>query len=182
MSDILSSNLQLMGCGASQNIAEPESRNNPSAKSKRGSVPSDESDSDSDDENDLVPSYSTPLMDKLWRVKVLFFDSAKDDKSITMDVFMQRSNIELREIYRALDIFGKISNSSKLDFDILARRLVWPYPKNDMLARFVYCFDLDLNGVISFKEFIILFSMFSPNVSREEKYRSYFKSLCREVS
>ena len=39
------------------------------------------------------------------------------------------------------------------------------------VVRFLYCFDLDDNGDISFSEFVLLFSMFSPSLEREEKYK-----------
>ena len=96
-----------MGCGASQNVTDPGKRSKRRSTSQGLSELSDGSDSDSDEK--ALPSYATPFTDKLWRIKTLFFDSAQQDKNLTIDVFVQRSNIEVREIYRALDIFDKIS-------------------------------------------------------------------------
>ena len=84
----------------------------------------------------MLQNISTPIMDKLWDTKRELFKSPENSLKVTMDAFAMKCNLGIRDIYRALDVFGKISKTSRLDIDILSKLLVWPGRKNAMLRRY----------------------------------------------
>ena len=119
-----------MGCGASlDKIAE-------SGTPHRDADRQSSSSSDSDEESGVLQNISTPIMDKLWDTKRELFKSPENSLKVTMDAFAMKCNLGIRDIYRALDVFGKISKTSRLDIDILSKLLVWPGRKNAMLRRY----------------------------------------------
>jgi hypothetical protein len=139
-----------MGCGSSQNlnsVAEQQSKTKPKKQTDVAEAADEEDDDDSDDDIvDQTPTtrqrtYATPLMDRFWRIKAQFFDTPDDVRgdSVPMDVFMQKAGLEVRDMYKALDVFVKISDSGgKLNIDALAHRLGWTRPKNCILIRQIF--------------------------------------------
>ena len=121
-----------MGCGASNGTV---GRRKNSVVSRRGSY---DSESDSDDDAPSAPACSTPYMDKMWKVKIFFFDS-ENDSCISIDTFALRTGVKMADMYRTLKIFSSASKSSKLDVETLASQLNWPTTHNMIVKRQVRC-------------------------------------------
>ncbi len=121
-----------MGCGASHGLGETSFVRDPRSVDRDGQSDSSESDSETEIRYDAIKKCPTPVMDKLWKMKNEIF---KSDVDITLDGFLRKCNLGMREVYRALDVFGKISDSSKLDTETLSKLLIWP-DSNAMLKRF----------------------------------------------
>eukprot|EP00286_Rhodomonas_abbreviata_P020522 CAMPEP_0181310230 /NCGR_PEP_ID=MMETSP1101-20121128/12473_1 /TAXON_ID=46948 /ORGANISM="Rhodomonas abbreviata, Strain Caron Lab Isolate" /LENGTH=402 /DNA_ID=CAMNT_0023416841 /DNA_START=194 /DNA_END=1398 /DNA_ORIENTATION=+ len=193
-----------MGCGASKSSDEmifaPKSargaqshrsfkqsydikeRNRRRSEEDDDSTSSDSDDSGDDSDDGSVGSaalvdrdaYATPQMDRLWQVKVEVLQGGHHSRMPVED-FSKQLGISQRDVYKALDLFGDLSDTTgQLEHAKIGKMIGWAPGKNKILERIIDCFDEDRNGWMDFVEFLVLTRMFHGHFKSLDKSRFWW--------